>query len=104
MTDVAWLIVTPIVLAWIAVLGDIALQPRMSGAVKATWAVACTFFWPMLVVYWLTRPMQGRAERPTGARDQRSRLVAAALAHEEGRIDDEQFDQVVSVLRHGQIE
>ena len=104
MSAQAWLVLAPIVLAWIAVLSDIALQPRMPGTMKALWAVASTVFWPMLVVYLLTRPMQGRAERPAGARDPRSRLVAAVLAHEDGRITDQQFDQVAQVLRRGQME
>lgn len=82
------LVVVPIVAMWVVVMVDLALQPRMPGRVKATWVVACSLLWPLLVVYWLTRPVQGRIEHARAGGGRRSELVSMALARESGRFDD----------------
>lgn len=94
-----WVLSVLVLLMWGVVLGDIALQPRMSGRVKAAWVVACTLMWPMLVVYWLTRPVQGRVERVREGTDPRSELVEAVLAHESGRVDAQAMAALIARLR-----
>lgn len=93
------IVLVPVLVVWLTVVVDIALQPRMPGSRKALWAVACTLFWPMLLVYWLTRPMPGLLERHLQRTDAGAQLVDAALAHEAGRLDDGQFAAVIRRLR-----
>jgi len=52
-------------------------------------------------VYWLTRPVQGRAlSLSSASRDYpQARLVDGALDHESGRIDDEQMSALEASLR-----
>lgn len=82
-----WLIVVPIAAVWVVVLVDIVLQPRMPRRVKVAWAVATSLMWPLLIVYWLTRPVQGRLEHARTLGDRRSELVWTVLARESGRFD-----------------
>lgn len=95
----ALLVVVPLLVVWVVVLVDIARQPRMRAPAKWTWAALCTAIWPMLVVYWLTRPLQGRAQRPERRTDPHARLVDGALAHEAGRIDDLGMTSLIQDLR-----
>lgn len=81
------LIAVPIAAVWGVVMVDLALQPRMPRRVKAAWAVACSLVWPLLIVYWLTRPVHGRVEHARSGGGRRSELVSTVLARESGRID-----------------
>lgn len=103
MTDplgpVALLVGVPLLAVWIIVLVDIARQPFMRAPAKWTWAALCTVIWPMLAVYLLTRPLQGRSLRPGRRTDPHARLVDGALAHEAGRIDDREMAALARDLR-----
>ncbi len=92
-------VILPLIVVWLIVLVDIVGQPRMPGRVKALWLVVCTLIWPMLIVYWLTRPVQGRLERSEDRTNPHSRLVDSALAHESGRLDDAGWSQTAQHLR-----
>lgn len=92
-------IVIPLVVVWVVVTVDIALQPRMPGRTKAIWIVLCTVVWPMQVLYMLTRPNRGLVERQEHRSDAHAQLVAAVLDHEGGRLDDDSFGRVVGDLR-----
>ncbi len=92
-------VVVPLLAAWVVVLVDLARQPRMARSTKLLWALVCTLVWPALIVYWMTRPTQGRAERDEGRTDAHHRLVQAALAHEDGRLDAAGFAEQVRALR-----
>lgn len=89
----------PLLVVWIVVLVDLVRQPRMARSTKLAWAAACTVVWPAMILYWMTRPTQGRAERDEGRTDAHHRLVQAALAHEDGRLDDAALAQQVRQLR-----
>ena len=78
-------------MVWVIALVDVVRQPHMSTRAKWVWVIAFSLIWPMLIVYLLTRPVQGRFERAEGRDYPHARLVDAALAHEDGRIDDEQM-------------
>ena len=92
-------IVIPLFVVWLIALVDVVRQPHMSRRIKGMWVISFSLIWPLLVVYLLTRPVQGRFERQ-GSRDYpHARLVDASLAHEDGRIDDEQLASVVRELR-----
>ncbi len=92
-------VVLPLVAVWVIVVVDIVRQPRMTGRAKVLWLVVGTVIWPMLIVYWLTRPVQGRLERSADRTDPHSRLVDSALAHESGRLDDTGWAQTARALR-----
>ena len=92
-------IVLPLFVVWVLAVVDIAGQPRMSRRAKWAWVLLCSLVWPMLVVYFLTRPVQGRIERAESRAYPHARLVDAALAREEGRIDEAQLAAVVADLR-----
>ena len=94
-------VLIPLVIVWAVVMIDIARQPRMSGAAHPPLAALCTLIWPMLIVYWMTRPTRGRLEVPEGRTDPSARLVRAALAHESGLIDDSAMTSLVRELRGG---
>lgn len=100
-TQVAYLlvIVLPLFAVWVIAVVDVMRQPRMSTRVKWIWAMSFSVVWPLLVVYLLTRPVQGRFEREESRDYPHARLVDAALAHEDHRIDDEQMSAVVRELR-----
>ena len=63
------------------------------------WVISFSLIWPLLIVYLLTRPVQGRFERAQSRDYPHARLVDAALAHEDGRIDDAQMASLVRALR-----
>jgi hypothetical protein len=89
----------PLLVVWVIALIDVVRQPRMSRRVKWLWVVSFSLVWPLLALYLLTRPVQGRFER-AGSRDYpHARLVDAALAHEDGRLEDAQLAEVVRELR-----
>ena len=92
-------VVIPMLVMWAVVLVDIALQPLMRGRAKAFWVILCTLFWPAQILYWMTRPMQGRVERPEGRTDPHARLVQGALDREAGCIDDSAWAALVRDLR-----
>ena len=100
-TWVAYLlvIILPLLAVWVIAVVDVVRQPRMSTRVRWTWVISFSLVWPLLVVYLLTRPVQGRFEREVSRDYPHARLVDAALAHEDGRIDDEQMSAVVRELR-----
>lgn len=93
-------IIIPLIVVWVGIVVDIALQPRMSGVTKALWVTSFILVWPM-IVYVLTRPNRGRVERYEGRRDPHAQLVAAVLDHEAGRLDSASFDRIVGDLRAG---
>lgn len=100
-TQIAYLLVItiPLFAVWVIAVVDVVGQPHMSRRVKWIWAVAFSLVWPLLIVYLLTRPVQGRFER-AGSRDYpHARLVDAALAHEDGRLEAAQLAEVVRELR-----
>ncbi len=95
------LIIIPLLAVWVIAVVDVVRQPRMRTRVKWIWVLMFSLVWPLLIVYLLTRPVQGRFER-AGSRDYpHARLVDAVLAHEEGRIDDDAMAGVVRQLRTG---
>ena len=89
----------PLLVVWVIALIDVVRQPRMSRRVKWLWVISFSLVWPLLALYLLTRPVQGRFERQESRDHPHARLVDAALAHEDGRIDDEQMAAVVRALR-----
>ena len=100
-TQVAYLlvIVIPLLAVWLISLVDVVRQPHMSRRIKWVWVISFSLIWPLLAVYLLTRPVQGRFERGESRDYPHARLVDAALAHEDGRIDDEQLASLVRELR-----
>lgn len=98
----AWvLILIPLFLVWAFVVVDIVRQTGLSTRAKWIWVPLVTVVWPLLIVYWLTRPVQGRAViLGAASRDYpQARLVDGALDHESGRIDDEQMCVLEAGLR-----
>jgi hypothetical protein len=95
----ALLVGLPLLVVWVIAVVDVARQPRMSRRVKWLWVVSFSLVWPLLALYLLTRPVQGRFERQESRDYPHARLVDAALAHEDGRIDDAQLAAVVRELR-----
>lgn len=96
------IIVLPLLLIWVFVIVDVLRQPRVSRLRRAVWIVACTLVWPMMIVYLLVRPTQGRAVphgSGTDRTDPHARLVEAVLAHEQGRLSDEAMAAVETDLR-----
>jgi hypothetical protein len=89
----------PLLVVWVIAVVDVVRQPHMSRRVKGLWLISFSLIWPLLVVYLLTRPVQGRFERQESRDYPHARLVDAALAHEDGRIDDVQMAAVVRDLR-----
>lgn len=100
-TEIAFLlvIVIPLFTVWVIAVVDVARQPHMSTKVKWIWAVSFSLVWPLLIVYLLTRPVQGRFERAESRDYPHAKLVDAALAHEDGVIDDAQMAAQVRELR-----
>lgn len=95
----ALFIALPLLVVWVIALIDVVRQPRMSRRVKWLWVVSFSLVWPLLALYLLTRPVQGRFERRESRDYPHARLVDAALAHEDGRLDDAQMAVVVRELR-----
>jgi hypothetical protein len=89
----------PLLVVWVIAVIDVVRQPHMSTRVKWTWVVSFSLVWPLLVVYLLTRPVQGRFERAQSREYPHARLVDAVLAHEDGVIDDAQLAELVRELR-----
>jgi ABC-type nickel/cobalt efflux system permease component RcnA len=89
----------PLLVVWVIAVIDVARQPRMTRRVKWLWVVSFSLIWPLLALYLLTRPVQGRFERRESRDYPHARLVDAALAHEDGRIDDVQMASLVRELR-----
>jgi hypothetical protein len=89
----------PLLVVWVISVVDVVRQPHMSRRIKWIWVISFSLIWPLLVVYLLTRPVQGRFEREESRDYPHARLVDAALAHEDGRIDDEQLASLVRELR-----
>lgn len=89
----------PLLVVWVIAVIDVVRQPHMSRRIKWVWVISFSLIWPLLVVYLLTRPVQGRFERGESRDYPHARLVDAALAHEDGRIDDEQLASLVRELR-----
>ena len=100
-TQVAYLlvIVIPLFAVWLISVVDVVRQPHMSRRIKWIWVISFSLIWPLLVVYLLTRPVEGRFERQESRDYPHARLVDAALAHEDGRIDDEHMAAMVRDLR-----
>lgn len=100
-TQVAYLlvIVIPLFAVWLISVVDVVRQPHMSRRIKWIWVISFSLIWPLLVVYLLTRPVEGRFERQESRDYPHARLVDAALAHEDGRIDNEQMAAMVRDLR-----
>jgi hypothetical protein len=95
----ALLIGLPLLVVWVIAVIDVVRQPHMSARVKWTWGLLFSLVWPLLVVYLLTRPVQGRFERQESRDYPHAKLVDAALAHEDGVIDDAQLAELVRELR-----
>ena len=95
----ALFIALPLLVVWVIALIDVVRQPHMSRRVKWLWVISFSLVWPLLIVYLLTRPVQGRIERAQNRDYPHARLVDAALAHEDGRIDDAQLEGLVRQLR-----
>ncbi len=91
-------VVAPLVIVWAIVVVDI-VRTQRSGRSRVWWLVACTLVWPAIILYWMTRPVPGRAVAARRRTDARAQLVAAALAHEAGRIDDAELAREVAALR-----
>ncbi len=102
-TQIAYLlvIVIPLFAVWLITLVDVVRQPHMSTRGKWIWVISFSLVWPLLAVYLLTRPVQGRFERQESRDYPHARLVDAALAHEDGVIDDAQLASLVRELRGG---
>ena len=100
-TEIAFLlvIVIPLFAVWVIAVVDVVRQPHMSTKVRWIWVVSFSLVWPLLIVYLLTRPVQGRFERARSRDYPHARLVDAALAHEDGVIDDAQMVAQVRELR-----
>ena len=96
------LIFIPLFLVWAFVVVDILRQTGLSTRAKWIWVPLVTVVWPLLIVYWLTRPVQGRALSQISADRNypQARLVDGVLDHESGRIDDEQMEALKASLRH----
>jgi hypothetical protein len=92
-------VAVPLLVVWVIALVDVVRQPHMSRRAKWLWVVAFSLVWPLLALYLLTRPVEGRFERQESRDYPHARLVDAALAHEDGRIDDEQMAAMVRDLR-----
>ncbi len=92
-------IVIPLLAVWMIVLVDIVRQPRLSTRMKWIWGVGCSLAWPLMIIYWITRPVQGRIERTRAGTSPRDRLVQAVLDHEDGRINDSEMTAIASQLR-----
>ena len=92
-------IAVPLLVVWVIALIDVVRQPHMSRRVKWLWVISFSLVWPLLALYLLTRPVQGRFERQESRDYPHARLVDAALAHEDGRLDDVQMAAVVRELR-----
>jgi hypothetical protein len=95
----AVLIALPLFIVWAMAVVDVIRQPHMSTRIKWLWLVSFSLVWPLLALYLLTRPVQGRFERQESRDYPHARLVDAALAHEDGRIDRAQMAAVVRELR-----
>jgi hypothetical protein len=100
-TQVAYLvvIVIPLFVVWLIAVVDVVRQPHMSTRTKWAWVISFSLIWPLLIVYLMTRPVQGRFEREESRDYPHARLVDASLAHEDGRIDDDELAALVSALR-----
>jgi hypothetical protein len=94
-------IAIPLFAVWVIAVVDVVRQPRMSTRAKLIWVVLFSLIWPLLIVYWMTRPVQGRLERAGSREYPHAQLVDAALDHEDGALDDEQMAAVVRGLRPG---
>lgn len=89
----------PMLLVWAFVVTDIVRQAGLSTRAKWIWVPLVTVVWPLQIVYWLGRPVAGRAMN-AGSRDYpQARLVDGALDHESGRIDDTQMSAIEDELR-----
>jgi hypothetical protein len=100
-TQVAYLlvIVIPLFAVWVLAVVDVVRQPRMTTRVKWMWVLSFSLVWPLLIVYLLSRPVQGRFERAESRDYPHARLVDAALAHEDGRLEDTQLADTIRQLR-----
>jgi NADH:ubiquinone oxidoreductase subunit 6 (subunit J) len=92
-------VAVPLLVVWVIAVVDVARQPRMSRRVKWLWVIGFSLVWPLLALYLLTRPVQGRFERQESRDHPHARLVDAALAHEDGHIDDGQMADAIRQLR-----
>lgn len=93
------LVELPLLVIWGFVLVDVLRQPAMPWWRKTLWILACSSIWPVQVVYLLVRPQRSRVEVTGPRTDPHARLVDAALAHEDGLLDDARFKRLAQRLR-----
>ena len=93
-------VVIPIAVVWMFTSYDVARDNEMRPYARVLWILAFTFVWPTMLLWILVRQPGSRLGTPgkhsTGPR---AALVASALEHKSGLIDDEQMDEIKRDLR-----
>ncbi len=95
----------PVLVVWLIVLLDVAVRGDLSVLAKAAWIAAVTLFWPVMILYLLLRPVQGRMQSSSAVRGRKSnphqRLVVAVLDHDAGMLSDADYRRTTAELRSG---
>lgn len=95
----------PVIVVWLVVLLDIAVRGDLRVWGKLAWLAAVTLLWPMMILYLLLRPVDGRLQSDAAVRrrkpDPHQRLVVAVLDHEAGLSTEAEYRTIKDGLRHG---
>lgn len=103
-SSAALFVVIPLLLIWVWVVVDVFTRSDTRPWVRVVWLVVVTLYWPTLLIYILTKPVQGRLVDPQVIRmrdrqDSQDRLAMAVLEHEAGRLDGARFARLSERLR-----
>lgn len=103
-SSAALFVVIPLLLIWVWVVVDVLTRSDTRPWVRVVWLVVVTLYWPTLLIYILTKPVQGRLVDPQVIRmrdrqDSQDRLAMAVLEHEAGRLDGARFARLSERLR-----
>lgn len=97
------LLTIPVFVVWLIVLLDIAVRGDLRAWSKVAWVAAVTLLWPLLILYLLLRPVDGRLQSDAAVRrrkpDPHQRLVVAVLDHEAGLSTEAEYRALKDDLR-----
>ncbi|MGV1005001.1 MAG: hypothetical protein ACOYEV_09600 [Candidatus Nanopelagicales bacterium] len=101
-----WLLLAAAPLAFVMVIAyeDIWTRSGLTQRWRIAWTVACTIFWPALLLYFGMHPLVPKRRRRVIAGEQddgdrRTALVNTVIAHDEGRLSDSAFATKLAELR-----
>lgn len=103
-----WFVAVPFAIVWALTMVDIFRHPA-TPLRRLLWILGCTLVWPVIIAWYLLRPVPGRlAQASTLTDDRRHAAVSAVLARSTGQLSGAELQQQLQQLatesgggRHG---